>query len=122
MYKLVVLTVVSGSLTALSGIVYLILLSFSKYGHFVLVANIIKFYGITVFTNLALTEGTRPRSMFIGESAMSGGVYRLSALKSSVNPAPPSGSGQKNDDSSSHPNTTVAQGPSSGDSITSGNV
>jgi hypothetical protein len=117
MYKLVVLTVVSGSLTAVTGIVYIILLKFSRYGHLVVAFNAVKLYGITVFANLALTEGTRPRSMFIGESRITG-VYQLSGLKSSVSP-PVFGSGSKTDDT---PSTTVAQGTSPGDSTIHRNV
>jgi len=116
MYKLVVLTVVSGSLTAVTGITYIVLLSYSRYGHLVLAINACKFYGITVFANLALTEGTRPRSMFIGPSKLSN-VYKLGGMKSSVIP-PSFGSGSKTDESPSHPSTAIAQGTSPGDSST----
>jgi hypothetical protein len=116
MYKLVILTVVSGSLTTITGLVYIVLLQRSKYGHLVIAVNAAKFYGITVFANLALTEGTRPRSMFIGPSKMTA-VHKLGGLMSSVIPAS-FGSSPKTDDSPSHPSTAVADGSPPGYSTT----
>jgi len=57
--KFLVRTVISGALTALFGVLFIILISTSKYAFLVLAVTMGKIYAITVLANLTLIQGMR---------------------------------------------------------------
>jgi len=66
--KFLLTTVISGGLTAISGIVLLILLVQTRYEYIIVACNFEKIYVITVFTNLAVTHSVLERPAVIAVS------------------------------------------------------
>jgi len=78
--KFLVCTVVSGGLTALYGVLLLILFPLSPGPHIVLAQNTGKIYAITVFANLAVLHSLqRPTTVIVGESLATPGSVKLPA-------------------------------------------